>query len=200
MEFTKFDIKYHDLHKVADLIFETEPELFSLLFGKNKDNALSKIKRVVQVGSNSFGHDYIYLALDKNQILGLVLFYKGNDIDKKIESDKFSEALDFFSLLRQFFLEKTLINRLLSKNLDEKELYISNVCVDKNNRGKGIGKFLLNNVFKQAKAEHCETIILDVSKDNHIAIDLYKKTGFKVCKEKSSRLWKITIFKMIKKI
>ena len=200
MEFAKFDIKYHDLHKVADLIFETESELFSLLFGKNKDKALSRIKRVVKAGGNSFGHDNIYLAIDKNQILGLILFYKGNDIDKKIESDKFSEILDFPSLLRLFFFEKTVISRLLTKNLDEKELYISNVCVDKNSRGKGVGKFLLNNVFKKAKAEHCETVILDVSKDNHIAIGLYKKAGFKVSKERSSLLWKITIFKMTKKI
>ena len=36
MEFTKLDINKHDLNKVAELIFETEPELFSLLFGKNK--------------------------------------------------------------------------------------------------------------------------------------------------------------------
>ena len=200
MEFTKFDIKYHDLQKVADLIFETEPELFSLLFGKNKDKALSRIKRVVQAGGNSFGHDYIYLAIDKNQILGLTLIYKRNDIDKRIESDKFSEILDFPSLLRIIFFEKMLISRLLTKNLEEKELYISNICVDKNNRGMGIGKFLLSNVFKQARVEHCKTIILDVSKDNHIAIDLYKKAGFKVSKERSSLLWKITIFKMTKKI
>ena len=34
MEFAKFDIKHHDLFKVADLIFETEPDL--LLPVKNK--------------------------------------------------------------------------------------------------------------------------------------------------------------------
>ena len=200
MEFKKFDIKFHDLHKVATLIFETETELFSLLFGKNKDKALSRIKRVVQAGSNSFGHDYIYLAMEKNQILGLTIFYKGNDIDKRIESDKFSEALDFLGLIRLIFFEKTLINRLLTKNFDEKELYISNVCVDKNKRGMGIGKFLLDNVIKQTKAQHCKTIILDVSKDNHIAIDLYNKTGFKVGEVRTSLLWKITIYKMIKNV
>ena len=189
MEFNKFDIKYHDLHKVVELIFETETELFSLLFGKNKDKALSRIKRVVKAGSNSFGHEYIYIAIEKNQILGLIIFYKWNDIDKRIESDKFSKALDLLSLLRIAFFEKTLINRLLTKNLDEKEMYINNVCVDKNKRGMGIGKFLLRNTIKHTKLQHCSKIILDVSKDNHVAVDLYKKMGFKIIKERTSIIW-----------
>ena len=55
MEFTKFDIKCHDLQNVADLIFETEPDLFSLFFGKNKNKALQNIKKIVQV-SRIRGH------------------------------------------------------------------------------------------------------------------------------------------------
>ena len=43
MEFTKFDINKHDLDKVTELIFETEPDLQSLLFGKNKQKAFLKV-------------------------------------------------------------------------------------------------------------------------------------------------------------
>ena len=200
MEFTKFDIKCHDLQNVADLIFETEPDLFSLFFGRNKNKALQNIKKIVQVGQNSFGHENIYLAIENNQILGLTIIYKGGKIDKKIESDTFSDSLDLLSLMRLLFFEKTLINRLLTKNLTEHEFYISNICVDKNYRGKGIGTFLLNKILHEAKKESCTTPILDVSKDNEIAINLYKKTGFEVCKERSSLLWKINVIKMMKKV
>jgi ribosomal-protein-alanine N-acetyltransferase len=79
-------------------------------------------------------------------------------------------------------------------------LYVTNVCVDKNSRGKGVGKFLLKNIVMQAEKLNCNKIILDVSEDNKIAINLYKKTGFKIVKERSLRLLKITVFKMMKQV
>ena len=85
-------------------------------------------------------------------------------------------------------------------NFNQNELYVANVCVDKNSRGKGVGKFLLKNIIEQAKKLNCSKIVLDVSKDNKIAINLYKKNGFRVVKERTLRLLKITVFKMIKDV
>jgi len=75
-----------------------------------------------------------------------------------------------------------------------------NVSVDINQRGKGIGKFLMNNIIKIAKKDNCKSIVLDVSNDNNIAVNLYKKSGFDIKKERKSILYKITIFKMIKNL
>jgi ribosomal protein S18 acetylase RimI-like enzyme len=200
MEFTKFDIKKHDLGKVSELIFETEPELQSLLFGKNKEKALSRIKKVAQAGYTSLGHDRTYIAIDKNIIVGLTIFFKGNEIDKNTESDLFLKTLDFLGILRAMVIEKILIKRLLTMNFNKNELYVANICVDKNSRGRGVGKFLLKNIVIQAKKLHCDKIILDVSKDNHIAINLYKKNGFNVIKERTIKLLKITVYKMIKDV
>ena len=138
MKFTELDINSHDINKVAELIFDTEPIVFSLLFGKNKDKALHRIKNIVKIGNNSFGHEHIYIAIEGDRILGLTVIYRGDEIDLKIESDKFSAALDFFGRLRLAFYEKILLNRLLITKLEENDLYISNVCVDKENRGSGV--------------------------------------------------------------
>jgi len=200
MKFLRFDIKNHDIKKVSELIFETEPKVFSLLFGNNKNKALKRIKSVVKTGGNSFGYEYIYLAIEKNKILGLTIFYNGLDIDKKIESDNFSKALGFFGIFRLMLYDQILLRRLLTNSLDERDMYISNICVDQNIRGKGIGRFLLDNVILQANKDHCKKIILDVSKDNGIAINLYKNTGFKIINKKTSKFWKITVCKMIKKL
>jgi ribosomal protein S18 acetylase RimI-like enzyme len=200
MEFTKLNINSHDLQKVAELIFETETDVFSLLFGKNTAKAFHRIKNVVKIGKNSFGYEHIYLAVKGRQILGLTVFYKGDEIDLKIESDKFSEALDFVGRLRLIFYEKVLLDRLLITKLEENDMYISNVCVDKKNRGMGIGNFLLNNIVRYAKSNQCKRIILDVSKDNNAAISLYKKNGFKTNIEKSSKIWGITVINMIKEL
>jgi ribosomal protein S18 acetylase RimI-like enzyme len=200
MEYTKFDIIRHDLEKVTDLIFETEPHLFSLLFGKNKTKAFNRIKKIIRVGKNTFGHENIYLAIEDDQILGLTIIIKGNEIDSKIESEKFSEALDFFGLIRLIFIEKFLLDRLLKTVLEKNDLYVNNVCVDKDHRGKGVGKFLMNNILIIAKSKHCNRILLDVSKDNIAAIALYKKIGFKKNIERSSKFWKFSVINMIKEL
>jgi len=200
MQFTKLDINKHDLNKVAELIFETEPELFSLLFGKNKLKALSRIIRVVKTGNTSFGYNNIYLALKEEQILGLTIIYKGDEFDKNTEIRNISDALDFIGLMRLYILEKILLNKLLTRNLDKKELYISNLCVDKNNRKRGIGIFLLKNIINQAQLKNCKTIVLDVSNENIVAVELYKKYEFNISKERKSWLWKVTTLQMTKKL
>jgi GNAT superfamily N-acetyltransferase len=200
MEFKKFDLKLDDLKKVVDLIIETEPGFFYLLFGNNKDKSFLRIKNIVSVGKNSFGHEFIRIAKDRGMILGITTFYLGNEIDERVESKKFSEALDLLGLLRLIFFEKTLIKKLLTTNICKRELYIGNICVDTNSRGKGVGKFLLDNIVKYAKNKKCKRIILDVSKENTIAINLYKKMGFKKTREKSSFLYKINIYQMVKQL
>jgi len=200
MQFTKLDINKHDLNKVAELIFETEPELFSLLFGKNKIKALSRIIRAVKTGNTSFGYNNIYLALKEEQILGLTIIYKGDEVDKKTETRNISDALDFIGLMRLYILEKILLNKLLTRNLDKKELYINNLCVDKNNRKRGIGIFLLKNIINQAQLKNCKTIVLDVSNENIVAVELYKKYEFNISEERKSWLWKVTTWQMTKKL
>jgi ribosomal protein S18 acetylase RimI-like enzyme len=200
MKFTNFDIDNHDLHKVADLIFETEPDVFSLLFGQKKEKALKRIKNIVKIGDNSFGYNNIYVAIDKDQIHGLTIIYKGGDIDRKLESERISDALDFLGVIRLTFFDKILLNRLLTSKISVNDLYVSNVCVDKESRGKGIGKFLLKNILDYAKREKCNRIIIDVSIDNIVAVGLYKKFGFKLNYKKKSFFWRITILNMIKEL
>jgi ribosomal protein S18 acetylase RimI-like enzyme len=200
MEFKNFDLNHDDLNKVVELIIETEPSFFYLLFGNKKDKSKSRLKNIVKAGKNSFGHEFIRLTIEKNKILGITTFYMANEIDEKMESEKYSKALDFLGLLRLNFFVKTLINKVLTTKLKDKELYIGNICVDKNFQGRGVGKFLLDNITSYAKKNNCKKIILDVSKENKIAIGLYKKMGFKITRERSSFLWKISIYQMIKEI
>ena len=132
MKFSEFDINQHDLNNVADLIYETEPELFSLLFGSKKEKALSRIISVIKTGNNSFGHEFIYLAIEKNEILGLTIIYKGNEIDLQdlviieIKSDRNSENSPLKLALRdlriksagfsKYCIGRTIIDNRLKRN------------------------------------------------------------------------------------
>lgn len=61
--------------------------------------------------------------------------------------------------------------------LDTAEL--NNIVVKKNERGNGYASLLLDELIKIAQNNNCSKINLEVSIENEIAINLYKKTGFK---------------------
>lgn len=59
------------------------------------------------------------------------------------------------------------------------EVYITNVAVNENCRGKGYGKRLVNHLVKQAESENALFVTLEVRKSNESAIGLYENCGFK---------------------
>jgi ribosomal protein S18 acetylase RimI-like enzyme len=69
--------------------------------------------------------------------------------------------------------------------LRENELYLSKFYLQKNQRGKGISKDMLNFIVKKAKEAGFSSIVLNVNKNNS-AILAYEKLGFiKIREEKN---------------
>jgi ribosomal-protein-alanine N-acetyltransferase len=63
------------------------------------------------------------------------------------------------------------------------EAFIMSIAVEKGERGKGIGKVLMNRVIEDLK-DKAEVFLLDVRKSNLPAIRLYRSLGFSVVKER----------------
>ncbi len=63
-----------------------------------------------------------------------------------------------------------------------KTLYIDDLCVDENARGKHIGTALYHFVLDFAKAEGCYNVTLNVWADNKNAAAFYEKIGLKIQK------------------
>ena len=61
-----------------------------------------------------------------------------------------------------------------------KQLQIEAICVDENNRCKGIGTELLKYLKNIAKEKKCTDMHLTVNKENINAIKVYEKFGFRV--------------------
>lgn len=59
------------------------------------------------------------------------------------------------------------------------ECYITNIAVSKKYRKTGVGSSLLNYAISYAKANSASFITLEVRESNVIAIEFYKKFGFK---------------------
>ena len=62
---------------------------------------------------------------------------------------------------------------------DIKTLYIDDLCVDENARGKHIGRQLYEYVLEFAKNHGCYNVTLNVWADNTNAVEFYKKCGLK---------------------
>ena len=82
-----------------------------------------------------------------------------------------------------------IVKQKLNDNLftDVKTLYIDDLCVDENIRGKHIGTDLYNFVVDYAKSIGCYNITLNVWSCNKLALGFYEKLGLipqKICMEK----------------
>lgn len=65
---------------------------------------------------------------------------------------------------------------------DMKTIYLDDLCIDENLRGKGIGKKIYNYIIEFAKKEGCYNITLNVWEGNDSAKNFYNKCGFKLQK------------------
>ena len=62
---------------------------------------------------------------------------------------------------------------------DHLELYIDDLCVDKNCRGQGIGKMIYENILRYAKMRKCYNVTLNVWSCNESAMKFYESLGLK---------------------
>ncbi len=66
------------------------------------------------------------------------------------------------------------------------EVYITNVAVFPESRGKGYGRMLVNRLILQSQLENANFVTLEVRKSNENAITLYEKCGFKKIGERKN--------------
>ena len=62
---------------------------------------------------------------------------------------------------------------------DRKVLYIDDLCVDENCRGKGIGKAIYREILRYAKQRNCYNVTLNVWCCNESAMKFYESLGLK---------------------
>ena len=80
-----------------------------------------------------------------------------------------------------------------------KQIHITNICMDKNCRGQGIGKKLLEIVEKELKNDITDYITLITNKFQK-AVEFYKKCGFEIEFVRENRDDRFTKYYMIKKL
>ena len=66
--------------------------------------------------------------------------------------------------------------------MDRKSLYIDDLCVDENQRGKHIGTYIYEYVLEEARKNGCYHITLNVWTLNQSAMKFYDKCGMEPLK------------------
>jgi len=186
MKFIKLNIHKHNLNKVSELIYETELSIFRPLIGKNKDIAIKNIKKLIMAGNNTFSHEHIHVVSDDETIVGILVSFCGREKTMWNDFKAYFKIFDFYDFLK-YVIKGTMINELLTSNIGKNDYYLSNIAVDPQFRGQGIGTYILENAFKLAEKKGCRRVILDVTLNNVGASRLYERFGFKVYGKKDPK-------------
>jgi ribosomal protein S18 acetylase RimI-like enzyme len=74
-----------------------------------------------------------------------------------------------------------------------KSIHIFHVFINRENRGEGYSKLLVNKALEYAKTNQIDKITLAVIKSNPVAIGLYQKYGFELVGENKTGSFKMEL-------
>ncbi|MDO5851047.1 MAG: GNAT family N-acetyltransferase [Methanobacteriaceae archaeon] len=181
IKFRKIDIKNDNTHIIASWIYSTDIPLFKQLFGKDESDSINAIDKLIHLENNSYSHNFIdvaYYTNNPSEILGIIVSFKGSDINLKKELKDFynTKYSNILSILCFPF-----INYFQASHIKPTDYYVGNLYVNDEYRGKGLGKVLVNKSKELYKKQGCNRLLLDVAINKKTLPDFYKKLGLKKC-------------------
>ncbi len=167
-----FNPEIHDVCHVARLVYDVDYRTFDMFFKSDKQaiNAISKYLQKKKL------NDYFKVILDdERNIIGYVSIYlhgDGHDFHLKSPKLVLVDILDHFVLC----------------DIEERDLYLAEVAIDESQRGKGLGRQVVNDVIDYARSKGYDRIILDADLRNESAKKLYESIGFKQFNKKRIKI------------
>lgn len=174
MEIRKFDLKAHDIERVADLIVSAQRD-----GDADTRRSHGMVMDLISAGNNFLGHENILISCAGNEITGLAIGYRGSGKDELVTLLRLLVSLRLSEFLSYLTLTARLLHGSFTPDIEDDEYYISALTVDERHRRKGIGSLLLLRTIETAKTKNCKSVVLEVEGGNESAISLYKKFGFR---------------------
>ncbi len=174
MEITQFDLKAHDIRRVADMIVSAQRD-------GDTDTRRSRgvVMNLIRAGNNFLGHENILISCEGNEITGLAIGYRGGGKDELLTLLRLLVSLRLNEFLSYLTLTARLLHGSFTPDIEDDEYYLSALAVEERHRRKGIGSLLLRHSIETARIKSCKSIVLEVDGGNEPAIGLYKKFGFR---------------------
>lgn len=164
----RYDANKHDKRVLADLIFKSDEDMNSLVYGREPVEVIIKL---LEMGNNYFSPENTHLAILEGKIVGVIV---GFPVEQKSKIDKdsgkaFARTIGFFSFLRKMPLYRKM-SKIVAGEMDEDGYYIHTVSVSPKYQGKGIGTHMIEMI-----ADKHEKLYLHVNSKNDLAIEFYNK-------------------------
>ena len=182
-------LKQHHPEQVARLIYESSPELFSLMFGSH---GIQNLTQLVQGSENRFSYQYVRVAQIANQVVGMAVIVPAKNLS--VHAD--FKGLNFLQQLRLGLVEHLILPLVLQQIYPHGSFYIANLAVTSRYQNQGIGQQLLSNCIAEA-ATHSSSVYISVDVSNPRAKKLYESMGFQLIKEKVIRLGRLKVGSLV---
>ncbi len=180
-------LERHDSFTVAQLIYDSAPEMLALIFGRI---AIQIIQTFVEHSRNRFSHRYVLVAESGNQVVGIATLVPALELNNNKDH---SFLLSCWARLRYMLAHRLILDRVLEHTYPPDAFYIANLAVLPAYQGRGIGTQLLLHCIAQAKALDASRVFISVDINNSRAQKLYETIGFQVVATKTMSLLRRTI-------
>lgn len=171
-----------NLEQIAELIYYTDPFIYPFWFNNDIEEAKKFLPTLIKKENNLFNINNFYVAINKDNdnIVGILCA-----IDKSIsfdhDYDEFKKINDRYKFTIENYVEE--LEKEIEESDNHKLLYISNICITNDLRGKKIGSKLIGYFISQMEVVGYDTFALDCLLHNLRAKNLYHSMGFKEMKE-----------------
>ena len=175
----------NEIDACVRLIFTSGPDLYCYIFTTQQPETYEYIRFLCKITGSLFSRDNILIDEDDGIVRGLILAYPARDMIKI--SLRMLKSIPGLLRIRGFkcfvkIMSRMGLNRYFPGTEDD-ELFISNLAVLEEHRGRGIGSALLQKAEDIACENHLEKLSLYVEVDNTNAIRIYEKFGFTKVRE-----------------
>jgi ribosomal protein S18 acetylase RimI-like enzyme len=183
-----FNPRKHDAAKIAELIYDADPEFNGMIFG-DRENGVKTLSCLTKTEGTFYSSPFLKVALEEGRVVGVV---SGYPLAIRREAERnvgiaYVKVFGLFGFLKKLPLLLKM-NRVLSGKMAKKGFYIVYLCVDEKERGKGIGTRIITEL-----RELWPDIFLHVSRENTQAIRFYEWSNFQKIHETSRKIKEVKV-------
>ena len=167
-----FNPKVHDVCHVARLVYDVDYRTFDMFFKSDRQ----AIKAISKYLAKKELNDYYKVILDDdNKIIGYISIYI-HDTEHKF----------YLKSLRLYLVD--ILDHFVLCDIMPGDLYLAEIAIDESQRGKGLGRKVMQDIIDYAKSKNYNRIILDADFRNTGAKKLYESLGFKEFNKKRVKI------------
>lgn len=173
-----------DKGPLAEIMYSTGRELYDFAFRPGRHTALEFIRFEYHAGGGFCGFRNLTVALEDNRVVGTACFFDRTRYDR-LSRGAVWNVFRFYGLLNALPVLKRMahVGSIMARP-EKGDLYLSNLGVRRDRRGRGIGSVMIDVKRREARAMGYRKIALDVADTNPRAEKLYRRIGFETTGKK----------------